>query len=292
MFSLILAPLAVGLVVVAMNAYFGLHIIRRGVIFVDLAFAQVAAVGSTIALLFGAHIGTPLSWALTFAFTLVGAAIFSFTRSHEETLVPQEAIIGIVYVVASATVILLTSFTAEGAEHVKETLTGSLIWATWGTFGVVAAAYAAIGLFHFITREKMRAVTFHPERVSRIRLWDFIFYLTFGIAITFSVTLAGVLLIFSTLVIPSVIAFTFTGRFNRALLIAWASGAVALVAGLLGSVYWDVTTGPLLVVSFGVALVVAFVARPLLGVRKPATLSHLREEPGPVIHSKNPVSQI
>ncbi len=291
MLSLILAPLAVGLVIVAMNAYFGLHIIRRGVIFVDLAFAQIAAVGSTIALLFGAHIGTPISWALTFLFTLVGAAIFSFTRSEQETLVPQEAIIGIVYVVASATVILLTSFTAEGAEHVKETLTGSLIWATWGTFGVVAAAYAAIGLFHFFTREKMRAVTFHPERVRRIRLWDFIFYLTFGIAITFSVTLAGVLLIFSTLVIPSVIAFTFTGRFNRALLIAWASGAVALVAGLLGSVYWDVTTGPLLVVAFGVALVLAFVARPLLGIQKPAPLSHLREEPGPVIHPRDPVSQ-
>jgi len=287
MLSLILAPLAVGLVIVAMNAYFGLHIIRRGVIFVDLAFAQIAALGSTVALLFGGHVGTPLSWTLSFAFTVVGAAIFSVTRRDEETLVPQEAIIGIVYVVASAAVILMTSFTAEGAEHVAETLTGSLIWATWSTFGLIAAVYAAIGLFHYVVRDRMRAVTFHPEEVRSVRFWDFIFYLTFGVAITFSVTLAGVLLIFSTLVIPAVIAFTFTGRFNRALLLAWLSGGVALLAGLWGSVVWDVTTGPLLVCSFGAVLILAYVVRSLLGIQTPTPLTHLREEePGPVLNPK------
>jgi zinc/manganese transport system permease protein len=286
MLSLILAPFAVGLAIVAINAYFGLHIIRRGVIFVDLAFAQVAAFGSTVALLFGAHDG-PASWISAFAFTVLGAAIFSFTRRDEESLVPQEAIIGIVYVVASAAVILMTSFTAEGAEHVKETLTGSLIWATWGTFFVVAAVYAALGVFHFLTREKMRAVTFRPDTVRNVRLWDFVFYLTFGIAITFSVSLAGVLLIFSTLVIPAAIAYTFTARFNRALVLAWVSGGLALAAGLLGSVYWDVTTGPLLVVSFGAALVVAYVLRPLLGIETPGPLRGAREEePGPTLRPR------
>ena len=264
MLELILAPLAVGLIIVAMNAYFGLHIIRRGVIFVDLAFAQVAALGTTVALLMGVHAGSTGSWVLTFLFTVVGAAIFSLTRM-EDSIVPQEAIIGITYVVASALVILLTGFTPEGADHVKETLTGSLIWTTWPTVAVVAVAYALIGLFHYLARDPMRRITFAPETARRLRLWDFVFYLTFGIAITFSVTLAGVLLIFSTLVIPATIAFLFTARFGRALVLAWVSGGLALLLGLWASVAWDVATGPLLVVAFGVALVVAFALRPLLG---------------------------
>ena len=285
MLDLILAPLAVGLVIVAMNAYFGLHIIRRGVIFVDLAFAQIAALGSTVGLLLGAHAGSPTSWGLTFLFTILGAAIFSLTRM-EDSIVPQEAIIGIAYVVASALVILLTSFTAEGAEHVKETMTGSLIWTTWPTVGVVAVAYLAIGLFHYLTRDQMRAITFFPERARRLRLWDFIFYLTFGVAITFSVTLAGVLLIFSTLVIPATIAFLFTPRFNRALVLAWLAGGVALVGGVLGSVAWDVPTGPLLVVAFGATLVVAFAIRPLVGAPLPRLHEAIdgHRDPGPVVH--------
>ena len=285
MLDLILAPLAVGLIIVVMNAYFGLHIIRRGVIFVDLAFAQIAALGSTVGLLLGVHVGEPMSWVLTFAFTVLGAAIFAFTRM-EESIVPQEAIIGIAYVVASALVILLTSFTAEGAEHVKETLTGSLIWTTWPTVGIVAVAYLIIGAFHFLTRDRMRTITFFPEQARRLRLWDFIFYLTFGVAITFSVTLAGVLLIFSTLVIPATIAFLFTSRFNVALVIAWVTGAVALVAGIWGSVVWDVTTGPLLVVAFGVALIIAFILRSVFGGAELADLELKDRDPGPVLGSK------
>lgn len=288
MLDLILAPLLVGLIIVAMNAYFGLHIIRRGVIFVDLAFAQIAALGSTVALLAGAHSGSPESWALTFGFTILGAAIFSLTRM-EGHIVPQEAIIGIAYVVASALVILLTSFTPEGAEHVNETLTGSLIWTTWPTVAIVAVVYAAIGLFHYLARGRMRAITFEPDRVPRLRLWDFVFYFTFGVAITFSVTLAGVLLIFSTLVIPATIAFLFTARFNLALVIAWATGSVALMGGLLGSVVWDVTTGPLLVVAFGVALILAFSVRPLIGGPKPPLREAMeaRRDPGPVLHPRS-----
>ncbi|MEJ2503791.1 MAG: iron chelate uptake ABC transporter family permease subunit [Gemmatimonadota bacterium] len=281
MIDLILAPAAVGLIIVAMNAYFGLHIIRRGVIFVDLAFAQIAALGTTVGMLLGLHAGSAGSWGFTFLFTVLGAAIFSVTRM-EDSDVPQEAIIGIAYVVASAAVILLSSFTAEGAEHVKETLTGSLIWATWSSVAVVGIVYLAIGVFHWFTRHRMRHITFEPETAPRLRTWDFIFYLTFGVAITFSVTLAGVLLIFSTLVIPATIAFLFTPRFNRALAIAWLSGSAALLVGLWASVAWDVTTGPLLVVSFGVALVVAFSVRALTRGGKP-TEGLRGGDPGPVL---------
>lgn len=271
MLDLILVPLVAALAILAINAYFGLHIIRRGVIFVDLAFAQIAALGSTVALLLGAEPGTTGSYAFAFAFTVLGALLFSLTRT-EKGHVSQEAYIGISYVVASAAVILLTSFTAEGAEHIKETLTGSLIWVTWPTVFKIAGVYALIAVFHWLLRRPMIAITFAPGTVSNVRLWDFIFYITFGIAITFAVNIAGVLLIFSTLVIPAVIAFLYTNRLLPALLIAWAAGAVAIIGGVSVSFLWDITTGPLLVVAFGATLVVAALLRPLIRKRAPAGL--------------------
>lgn len=267
MLDLILAPFAAAVVILAINAYFGLHVIRRGVIFVDLAFAQIAAVGSTLALLFGAAAGTATAHLFAFGFTLLGALVFSFTRM-EESAVPQEAIIGISYVIASAAVILLASFTPEGAEHVSETLTGSLIWVTWPTVVELAAIYALIGVFHYVLRHRMLAISFAPETVGSVRPWDFVFYVTFGVAITFSVAVAGVLMIFSTLVIPAVIAFLYTRRFGSALLIAWGSGVAAIASGLLVSFAWDLTTGPLLVCAFGAVLVVAAALRPLVGAAR------------------------
>lgn len=267
MLDLILVPIAAALVILAINAYFGLHIIRREVIFVDLAFAQIAALGTTAAFLLGAEAGTAMAIAFGFGATLLGALLFSFTRL-EKSSVPQEAIIGISYVVASAAVILLSSFTPEGAEHIKETLTGSLIWVTWPVVIKIAVVYALVGLFHYVFRAKMLGVTFDPDSVSNLRLWDFVFYVTFGIAITFSVNLAGVLLIFSTLVIPAVIAYFFTSRFGRALLLAWAAGAIAVVGGIGASFAWDVTTGPLLVLAFGAVLVAAAIVRTVLGDRR------------------------
>ncbi|HEX7117923.1 MAG TPA: metal ABC transporter permease [Longimicrobiales bacterium] len=260
MLDLMLAPLAAALVILAMNAYFGLHVIRRGVIFVDLAFAQVAALGGTVAMLTGAEPGSVTAFAFTFAFTLLGAAIFSLTRL-EDSIVPQEAIIGITYVVASATVILLSGFTAEGAEHVAETLTGSLIWITWPAVARIAIAYALIGAFHFVFRRRMLDITLRPDGVANVRLWDFIFYVTFGIAITFSVNVAGVLLIFSTLVIPATIAFLFVERFGAALAVAWLAGGLAVVGGLVASFSFDVATGPVLVCAFGAVLVAAGIVR-------------------------------
>jgi zinc/manganese transport system permease protein len=268
--DLILIPLAAALVILAINAYFGLHIIRRGVIFVDLAFAQIAALGSTVAFLLGADSSSPQTYLFAFGFTLLGALLFSLTRV-EHGPVSQEAYIGISYVVASAAVILLASFTAEGAEHIQETLTGSLIWVTWPTVLKMTGVYAVIALFHWIVRRQMIAVTFAPATVRNVKVWDFIFYITFGMAITFSVNLAGVLLIFSTLVIPAVIAFLYTTRLWPALLLAWASGTVAIVGGLAVSFTWDITTGPLLVVSFGVVLIAAVLIRPLVRGRLPAT---------------------
>ena len=266
MIDLMIPPIAAALIILALHAYLGLHILAREVIFVDLAFAQIAALGTTVGLLFGVELGTPWSVLGAMGFTLVGAVLFSFTRM-EDSPVPQEAIIGIVYVVASAAVILIAGFTAEGTEHIKETLTGTLIWIGWPTIAKMGAVYLAVGIFHWVVRSKMMAVSFAPERVRRLRLWDFLFYVSFGIAISFSVDVAGVLMVFSTLVIPGVAALLFTNRFGLALLLAWGVGAVAIVGGIAASFIWDVATGPLLVCSFGAVLVLAFGIRAAFSVK-------------------------
>lgn len=266
MLDLILAPMAAALVILSIHAYLGLHVLQRGVIFVDLAFAQIAALGVTAGLLVGLEPGTPGSWFWAFGFTVIGALLFSASRL-EDSPVPQEAIIGICYVVASAAVLLLASFTAEGAEHVSETLTGTLIWTTWREVVTLALVYLAVGAFHWFLRRPLLTATFSPTHAGRLRLWDFLFYVSLGLAISFSVKVAGVLLVFSSLVIPGVIAFFFTTDFSKALWLAWASGAVAIVAGIGASFTWDIATGPLLVCTFGAVLLVAAVAKSLFRVR-------------------------
>jgi zinc/manganese transport system permease protein len=266
MLDLIIVPFVATFIILLLHAYLGLHVIRRGIIFVDLAFAQVAALGTTVAMIFGFETGTLESYVAAFAFTLLGALIFSFTRM-EKSLVPQEAIIGIVYVVACAAVILLSVYTPERAEHIKETLTGSILWVTWPSVATIAIPYAILGLFYYFLRRPMLAITLTPETAVKVRLWDFIFYVTFGIAITFSVAIAGVLMVFTCLVIPAVIAFLYTADFTRALWLAWFSGTVALVAGLLISFLVDLATGPTLVCTFGLVLILAALVRPLIGVR-------------------------
>jgi zinc/manganese transport system permease protein len=168
--------------------------------------------------------------------------------------------------VASAAVILLASASAEGSEHVSETLTGSLIWVTWPTVIKVAISYGAIGFFHYFFRRKMLAISFDPAQATHIKLWDFVFYATFGIAITSSVQIAGVLMVFSVLVMPAVVAFLYTRTFTAALLVAWAAGTVALLLGIGVSFTFDLTTGPLIVVAFGFIVLVALLFRRRYGV--------------------------
>ena len=265
MLDLMIPPIAAGLVILSIHVYLGLHVIARGVIFVDLAFAQIAALGATVGFLMGVDHDTPLSLALSVGFTLVGALIFSFSRL-EETVVPQEAVIGITFVVASAAVILIAGFTAEGAEHIAETLTGTLIWVAWPQIIRMAVVYTLLGVIYYILRRPFLSVSL-GETGPRARVWDFLFYVLFGIVISLSVPVAGVLMVFSSLVMPGVVAFLFTSRFSTALWIAWGVGAVALVTSVVASFSSDVPTGPLLVCTFGLAVVIGLLLRFVAGVR-------------------------
>jgi zinc/manganese transport system permease protein len=256
--QLMLPPFVACMVLVAMLSYLGLHVIAREVIFVDLSLAQIAALGSLVALLF--HVGpdSPLRMVFALAFTAVGAFLFAITRTARGGRVPQEAIIGIVYVVASAAAILVADKVPGGGEEVEKSLVGSILWVTWPTIGKLAAAFAALGAFQYALRRTFLTISFHAEEAERqgwrVRWWDFWFYLSFGIVITLAVPVGGVLMVFTFLVVPAVIAFLFTRDMRRLAYIAWGSGAVASSLGLWLSFTGNLPTGPVIVCMYGLLL--------------------------------------
>src|SRR5437870_9080230 len=216
-----LPPFVACMILVAMLSYLGLHVIAREVIFVDLSLAQMAALGSLSALLIHVSPDSPSTYVFALVATAVGAVLFALTRTSGRTgRVPQEAFIGIVYVVASAAAVLVANKVPGGGEAIEKTLTGSILWVTFKpTIMKLAAVYAALGVFHYFLRHRFLTISFHPEEAERlgwkIKWWDFLFYLSFGVVITLAVPVAGVLMVFSFLVVPAVIAFLFTRDMRR-----------------------------------------------------------------------------
>jgi zinc/manganese transport system permease protein len=269
-------PALAGLVIVSIHAYLGLHVVERGVIFVDLALAQIAALGATVALLIPAFGGDPHSAAVgwvSLAFTFVGAAIFAFVKSSRARI-PQEAIIGICYAVASAGVIVAMSQTTGQSEHLKHMLVGNILAVTSDEILSMAAIYAALGLFHYVCRRRFLTISIDPARAAAagwsIKFWDFLFYASFGMVVTRSVAIAGVLLVFSYLVVPSVAGMLWATTIRSRLLVAWTMGTVVSLVGMYLSVVLDLPTGAAIVCTFGVALTLMAIARPLVVGRAPA----------------------
>ena len=208
------APFVACMVLVAIHSYLGLHVIAREVIFVDLSLAQMAGLGSVVALLYGVAPDSRTAFISSLVFTCIGAALFALTRTRGKGRVPHEAIIGIVYVAASAASILVADRAPRGAEALHDVLEGSIIWITWPTILKKGAAYLGLGILHFALRRQFLKISFHPDEAERegwhIRVWDFLFYVSFGVAVTMSVPVAGVLLVFTMLVVPAVVAFLFS----------------------------------------------------------------------------------
>jgi zinc/manganese transport system permease protein len=269
--ELMTAPFAACVVLVGIHAYLGMHVIQRKVIFVDLALAQIAALGATFSFLLGMSPHGRGAYFFALGFAIVGAAIFSLTRMRHER-VPQEAIIGVVYAVAMASAILVADRAPEGAEHIKETLVGMILWVTWPTVIKTAVIYAVVGAIHIALRRRFFQISFSPERAYAekrwVRLWDFIFYVTFAFVITSSVAIAGVLQVFTFLVIPAVIATLFATSVAARLAIGWSVGIAACLIGLLASYRFDMPSGPSVVSSLGVALILAALLYYILTAKK------------------------
>jgi zinc/manganese transport system permease protein len=256
-------PLIACLLLPGLLVYLGLHIVRREVIFVDLALAQVATLGTCVSMLLGHEPQEWQSYLWSFAFTLIGAAIFAATRHKNHHRVPQEALIGITYVVAAAAGILLLSKTAEGNEELRRTLIGDVLLVSQKDVLRTFAIYVVIGVVHFVFRKKFLAISFDHEAAGisgmRVKWWDFLFYALFGLVVTSFVQIGGVLLVFSYLIIPAVCANYLAMRVPALLAIGWITATLASVTGLYIAYERDYPTGAAIVCVLGAALILAAV---------------------------------
>jgi zinc/manganese transport system permease protein len=263
----LILPFLASLILTGIHAYLGVHVVERGVIFVDLALAQIAALGATTAILIGMdpH-GTSAYW-MSLGFTFIGAGIFTFVRSRQKRI-PLEAFIGITYAVASAAAIIAMSKATGETEHLKDMLVGNILAVSKHDVIKTALLYGAIGIFHFIFRKKFLAISLshnsaEPQPEINVRLWDFLFYASFGFVVTSSVAIAGVLLVFCYLVVPSVGAMLFADRIGTRLAIGWTMGTLVSALGCYCSVFFDTPTGATIVCTFGAVLVVMAAVRGL-----------------------------
>lgn len=261
--ALMWVPFLMCLVLTGIHAYLGFHVIAREVVFVDIALAQIAALGATAAFLFGFDLASWESYAFALAFTILGALVLALTRSPERH-VSQEAVIGVVYAVSSAAAVLVADRSAHGAEQVRTMLIGNLLAVRPPEVVKVAILYALIGLFHWLCRRPFFLISTDPDAAYRdgwrVRLWDFLFYASFGVVVTSSVRIAGVLLVFSYLIVPALAGILLGRTVAHKLIIGWAFGTLVSVIGMTASAIFDFPTGATVVCAFGLTLIVLWIA--------------------------------
>ncbi|MGE0764248.1 MAG: metal ABC transporter permease [Bdellovibrionales bacterium] len=241
------APFVMCLVMAGIHCYLGLHVLARGVVFVDLSLAQVATLGAAVAIFMGVAPHSPAHYAFALAATLLASLLFAFSRRLEKRI-SQEALIGIVYAFASAAVVLVLDRTPHGAEELKAALVGQILWVTWSDVLKTALIYILVGSVHFFYRRQLIASSFKPG--SRSWKTDLLFYGTFGLVITSSTQYAGVLLVFSLLIVPAVLGNLFLKTFRGQLLFGWAFGALLSLLGVYLSYIFDTPVGAFIVILF------------------------------------------
>jgi zinc/manganese transport system permease protein len=267
--ALLWAPFLMCLVLTGIHAYLGVHVLAREVVFVDIALAQIAALGATAAFLLGFELDTWQSYAFGLAATVAGALVLALTRTREHH-VSQEAVIGVVYAVSSAGAVLIADRAPHGVEHVRAMLVGNLLAVRPGDVAEVAALYAAVGVLHWLCRRPFFLISADPGAAFaqgwRVRAWDFVFYASFGVVVTSSVRVGGVLLVFSYLIVPSLAAAVVGGTIRAKLALGWIFGAAVSVIGVLASATLDLPTGATVVCVFGAGLLVFWLAVRSLGL--------------------------
>ncbi len=262
MIELLALPALACAALVAIHSYFGIHVLKRQIIFVDLALAQVAALGATAAFLLGHPPQSLAAHAYSLGFTLVAAAVLASTRTWSGR-VPQEAQIGVIYVVSAAAALLLVERAPQGAEHIRQILTGNILTVGWDELRWAIPLYAVVGLVY--------------PRIHVRQPWlaEFAFYAAFGVVVTSSVALAGVLLVFAFLIIPAAIGMLHANNFRSQLIVAWVTGTAAALVGLAISYLGDYSTGATLVCTYGFALAIAAVAQALRMPQEKGAISHV-----------------
>ena len=278
---LLWAPFLMCLVLTGIHAYLGLHVLAREVVFVDIALAQIAALGTTAAFLIGFDVYSTAAYVVGLAATLVGALVLALTRTRERR-VSQEAVIGVVYAVSAAAAVILVTHAPHGAEHLRGMLVGNILTVSGADVAKVFALYAVVGLLHWQWRRPFLLISTDPDAAFRagwsVRWWDFLFYATFGLVVTSSVRIAGVLLVFSYLIVPALAGVALGGSLAQRLVIGWSVGALVSVLGVAASAALDLPTGATVVCAFGATLLVGWAVVRAAGVQVQAAPIVLREE--------------
>ncbi len=267
--SILALPLLACVILTGIHCYLGLHVLMREVIFVDLALAQVAALGAAVGATVGLAVDSTANYFAALGFTLAGAALFAVGR-FKDRRVPQEAVIGIVYAVCSAAAILVLSKSATERDEIEHMLTGRLLFVSWHDIIKTASIYSGVAIVHALFRRRFFALS-RAEGLDgpADRFWDFLFYATFGVVVTSSVKLAGVLLVFSYLIIPAACAMLFFRTLATRLLAGWGFGLAGSLGGLVAAALWDFPVGPAVVAVFGAMFLACSVAYALgLGARR------------------------
>jgi zinc/manganese transport system permease protein len=267
----LLPALIACLVLTGIHSYLGIHVITRGVIFVDIALAQMAALGMTLAFLLGFPETGLVTYFFGLGFAFLGALGIALFRNEK---IPQEAIIGVSFAVSSALAILLADLLPHGSEHVKYILSGNILWVSWPTILKTAAIYGLLGGLHGYFRRPLLLVSTNPQMARaqglKIGWWDLFFYVTFGMVITSSVQIGGILLVFSFLIVPALCSLLFFDNLSARLWCGWILGFATSVAGIACSYFWDVPTGPMIVAMFGVTLILSLMVNRCL--KRPLTV--------------------
>lgn len=258
--TLLLPPLVACIVLTAIHTYLGLHVVTRGIIFIDIALAQLAALGLTFAVWLGFEVDSMAAYTIGLSVAVLGAFFFSFFRSQK---IPQEAIIGVTFAVAQALSILLISKTPHGSEHLQYILNGSILWVHWDTIIYVAIIYACLGGIHYWANKKLWLISKNAPQAKaqgiKLWKWDLLFYVTFAVIITSSVQIAGILVVFSFLIVPAIVGILFCQKLRGQLITGWSVGILASLLGLGSSYAWDFPTGASIVSALGMVLLLTFI---------------------------------
>jgi zinc/manganese transport system permease protein len=284
-FQFILVPLLASLVLLTLTSYFGIHVLKREIIFIDIALAQITVLGSVIALYlehtFHIHevmigninLSNTLAYVFSLVFCLGAALIFTFLK-NPKIKIPIEAFIGIAYALATTAAVIILDKGAGGDVHLHDMLTGVLLWTSWAQLIRLVIVFIIVGGFQFIFRKKFIQLTdFYMGKspaITRQKLWDFLFYFSFGIMIIESVRIAGVLTVFAFLIIPASISALFSMQWRQRIIIGLVSGLLASILGLLLSLTLDLTASPLIILFLGVILLLAVIVRKMVGKSRPS----------------------
>jgi len=252
------------IILVGICGYVGVHVIMREVIFIDIALAQIAALGVSFGLFFGLEMDSHYTYIISMAGTFLAAFLLSGTRKLS-SLVPQEAFIGILYATGAAAVVLAGDRLAHGSEQVHDLMVGHLLWVSWSEVLTYLIIYLILGVIYFFVHKKILECSEMKNKEcdpgKKGMLWDFIFYALLGILVTFAVRVAGVLLVFGFLIVPAVVGSMVAKSFFTRMGIGWIFGVLASLLGSYLSYSLDFPTGGMVVVTLGVGLFVVAVLK-------------------------------